>query len=135
MARSVGCRHLFRWGGSEKLQNRYFEVICYFLILYFVSYKNNFTNPYSLRSYTDTNKININIKTHKTFLKREKDAVTFLEPFYTNEFFIAGFSSGSISIYSSQTSMAVSTLATTVMIEYDLGIVGWYNFMKISEFL
>jgi hypothetical protein len=52
-----------------------------------------------LRTHLD-NKVSVSAKEYKKFDKSYKDAVTCLEVLYHNEFFIAGYSSGSVSIYS-----------------------------------
>ncbi len=46
------------------------------------------------------NNISLSCKIYKKFEKKYNDAVTCLEHFYTNEYFIAGYSSGSVAVFS-----------------------------------
>lgn len=53
----------------------------------------------------------INVKEGKNFEKKTRDAVTYLEYIHYNEFFIAGFTSGTISIYSIENTIPLSVLS------------------------
>ncbi|EGR28738.1 hypothetical protein IMG5_169350 [Ichthyophthirius multifiliis] len=63
-----------------------------------------------LKKYEGKESINISVKTYKKFEKLRKAAVSYLAQLYLNQFFIAGFSSGCISIYSVENSIALNNV-------------------------
>ncbi|KRX07003.1 WD40-repeat-containing domain [Pseudocohnilembus persalinus] len=60
---------------------------------------------------TMDNKIQLSYKDYKQFEKKYNEAVTCLECLYTNEFFVAGYSSGTVAVFSTQNSIPLSVLS------------------------
>lgn len=52
----------------------------------------------------------MSVKSFKNFEKKTNEAVTCLAQLYLNEFFIAGYSSGSIAIFSVENSLPINVL-------------------------
>lgn len=57
------------------------------------------------------NSITLSYKEYKKFEKKYNEAVTALEYLYTNEFFLAGYTSGSVAIFSTENAIPLSVLS------------------------